>query len=106
VQAQDVDDEGDDEYADSSQAHLVVHKHCLGAPPSSNIPYLVVVQGKNVTVEAILYNSGTRYVFVRMCVFMDLCTCEGVHIGKSNQYSSHHTLCIVRMQHCHGCSLQ
>mmetsp|Transcript_8076 Transcript_8076/g.21493 ORF Transcript_8076/g.21493 Transcript_8076/m.21493 type:complete len:237 (+) Transcript_8076:39-749(+) len=57
---EDVADE-DDEYADSLQALLVVHKQCLGPTGTSSGPsaYPVVVQGKNVTVEAILYNGGT-----------------------------------------------
>ena len=62
-----VDDDADDEYeaVDTYQALLVVHKQCLLGPsgvpssPGSSV-YPVVVQGKNVTVEAILHNGGTR----------------------------------------------
>jgi hypothetical protein len=51
-------DVADDEYADGERAHLVVHKAVVAAlEPGLHFP--IVVQGRNLTVEITLYNSGS-----------------------------------------------
>jgi hypothetical protein len=51
-------DVADDEYADGERAHLVVHKAVV-APLEPGLHFPIVVQGRNLTVEITLYNSGS-----------------------------------------------
>lgn len=60
-----------DEYADGEHAHLVAHKAVVAAlEPGLHFP--IVVQGRNLTVEITLYNSGSLWVEVWELSFVNI----------------------------------
>jgi hypothetical protein len=69
VRAED-DDGADDDYADAYRAHLIVAKTVV-ATQNSDLAYPLVVQGRNVTIDVALFNSGDG------CVDLLLGLCHG-----------------------------